>query len=163
MVQDSKWINWNTLNIISWLTYNIWMSCFFFRGVEISTLTSYVYATGVVLPFEPITISFENVQYYVDTPKVFARSTELTFWSFRELDMIYVDQISSIHLPGIEKERFSREKNTASSRYYRCIQAWSSYSFDGSQWSRKNNVNGCSFGKKNYRTYGRRDKNWRVP
>lgn len=51
----------------------------FFRGVEISTLTSYVYATGVILPFEPITISFENVQYYVDTPKVFARSTELTF------------------------------------------------------------------------------------
>ena len=103
-----------------------------FRGVEISTLTSYVYITGVVLPFEPITISFENVQYYVDAPKVFARSTDLTFWSFRVLDMIYIDQISSIHLPGIEKERFSREKYTASSRYYRCIQAWSSYSFDGS-------------------------------
>ena len=28
------------------------------------------FISGVVLPFEPATITFENVQYYVDTPKV---------------------------------------------------------------------------------------------
>lgn len=26
--------------------------------------------TRTVLPFEPVTLSFENVQYFVDTPKV---------------------------------------------------------------------------------------------
>lgn len=27
--------------------------------------------TGMVLPFEPVTLTFENVKYYVDTPKVY--------------------------------------------------------------------------------------------
>lgn len=48
----------------------------FFGGIAISTDLFCV--TGVVLPFEPITISFENVRYYVDTPKVLKMSAKLT-------------------------------------------------------------------------------------
>ncbi|KAL4603910.1 hypothetical protein ACB092_10G157600 [Castanea dentata] len=53
------------------------------------------YLKGVVLPFEPITISFENVQYYVDTPK------ELRKKGFPERRIQLLQDITGAFRPGV--------------------------------------------------------------
>ena len=47
------------------------------------------FISGVVLPFEPATITFENVQYFVDTPKVL--ELYLLFVWFSQLILIHID------------------------------------------------------------------------
>jgi ABC-type multidrug transport system fused ATPase/permease subunit len=72
-------------------------------------INSDLYVAGVVLPFESITISFENVQYYVDIPKVFKRHIDLTPYSPR-VYVIEIDQISSTHPQKFRKQGFAEKR-----------------------------------------------------
>ncbi|KAJ0043487.1 hypothetical protein Pint_17183 [Pistacia integerrima] len=42
-------------------------------SVEVMESAADTKTTGMALPFEPLTLTFENVQYFADTPKVFQR------------------------------------------------------------------------------------------
>ncbi|KAK4559505.1 hypothetical protein RGQ29_008644 [Quercus rubra] len=63
--------------------------------IDRSTTVKETEKMGVVLPFEPITISFENVQCYVDTPK------ELRKQGFPEKRIQLLQDIAGVFRPGI--------------------------------------------------------------
>ncbi|KAK4559504.1 hypothetical protein RGQ29_008643 [Quercus rubra] len=63
--------------------------------IDRSTTVKETEGMGVVLPFEPITISFENVQYYVDAPK------ELRKKGFPEKSIQLLQDITGVFRPGV--------------------------------------------------------------
>ncbi|KAJ4822694.1 hypothetical protein Tsubulata_024898 [Turnera subulata] len=62
------------------------------------------YNAGMVLPFEPVTISFKNVQYFVDTPKEFVAQVLEMF----ELDEIKGALVGMSGISGISTEQRKR-------------------------------------------------------
>lgn len=68
------------------------------------------YITGMVLPFEPLTLTFENVQYFVETSKVIVL---FMIPDSPTVDTIETDQ-SSMNFPEFERSRFSTKETTTS-------------------------------------------------
>ena len=108
---------------------------------------------GMVLPFQPLSMCFRNINYYVDVPEVCQRwiicMTEVTQ---KRKDM-YLFIHNPVLLAGIKKARHSRRPTTAACWCHWSIQARNTDSTCWSQWSWQNYPHGCFSWPEDWRSH----------
>lgn len=88
----------------------------------------------MVLPFQPLSMSFRNISYYVDTPVVCYLITCVSSISFSFTCQGTHLSFEYMFLSGTEATRNCRRQIAAVGQCYRSIQAWFAYCISWGQW-----------------------------